>query len=110
MKKPLVLFVTTLFLFAVSCRKESGLDQSCGDGEPVFREINGAVAMIHAVDGGSFQIIEENTYDTRLLPCNLPEEFKMNKLKVIITGKTLATAQTGICCVEKLVLKDIRRQ
>lgn len=107
MQKVLVLLVITILLIAVSCKKESGLDQSCGNGDTVEREIVEAVATVHDT-GGSFQIIEENTYDTRLLPCNLPDEFKMNKLKVIITGKTFAVAQTGICCVEKLALQKIR--
>lgn len=107
MQKTLVLFVIATLLFTVSCKKESTLDQSCSNGDTVVREIVEAVATVHDA-GGSFQIIEENTYDTRLLPCNLPEEFKVDQLQVVITGKTLATFQTGICCVERLVLQKIR--
>ena len=63
------------------------------------------------LDSGQFYLVEQGTIDTKLIPCNMAEEFKVKDLQVTISGytKRAIAAGTESCCTETLVITGISR-
>ena len=98
-------------LLAASCQKtENGED--CFHSATFLRQITDrpASVKVNTVDN-SYYLVEAGSIDTRLIPCNLPAEFRVNDLNVRVTGDVKAAAQTamGPCCTEYLVIAEITR-
>lgn len=98
---PLVLLVPT------GCKKETKMDADCFPDRPVVRTITNQPAVV--VDGGTdFYLIEQGTIDLRLLPCNLPEAFQKNGLRVAISGRVKAIPEgPRPCCAGIMALTSI---
>lgn len=99
-------------LFATgSCKKKnlSSVDDCFPDTSTVRTVLN-AEATIQLLNGEYF-IIEKNTIDTRLYPCNLAQEFRIDKLPVIVTGEVKNTIRSGVgpCCTDHFVILKISK-
>ncbi len=96
-----------LLTIAVSCKK---VNQSnvCFENETTSGQIVNKPATIKLINN-QFYIIEQGTIDTRLNPCNLPEEFKVDNLQVTISGdvKTTIYNPGEPCCTENFVITKI---
>lgn len=105
----LVLFIVAITLFS-SCKKETKKDD-CFPDQPTIRIITNEPAIIKQLKTDEFYILEPGIIDSRLIPCNLTKEFKINDLKVIISGEVKATVQIGPgpCCRENFVITKISK-
>ena len=94
-----------------SCKKEDNttITAQCFTDIATTRQINNKPAKVLAV-GSEFYIIEENTIDTRLNPCNLEQAFQVNNLPVTISGDVKTTPQAGICCTDNFVITQIKKR
>lgn len=103
-----VIFSILPLLF--SCKKESTPEQSCLSDAVLSRVIVNKAATVK-LTSGQFYIIEQGTIDTKLIPCNLSQEFQVADLQVIISGDVKAIPQPamGPCCTENLVITKITR-
>jgi len=63
------------------------------------------------ITGGRVYIVEKGTIDTRLVPCNLADEFRVNGLDVIVSGEVKVTPDVAgePCCVPDIVITEISR-
>lgn len=70
-----------------------------------------ATVKVASNNAGAY-LVEDNTIDARLLPCNLPAEFLENNLRVMISGEVKNIPNTAgmPCCDEGIILEQIRRQ
>lgn len=93
-----------------SCKKQDNPDNTCAVHQPTLRKITEAKATVFQ-SGEKFVMVEQNTIDTRLAPCNLPAEFRLDQLQVIISGDVKATVQAhfGPCCTETFIITKITR-
>jgi hypothetical protein len=105
----LFIFILITALFQ-SCKKDNGSTTNCFPNDITSRQITDKQAMIKSTNG-HFYIIEQNTIDTKLNPCNLAKEFQVDNLLVKISGDVKATAQggPGPCCIENFVITQITR-
>jgi hypothetical protein len=102
-------FWVILFLLAfLSCKKDKETTSNCFSETPTTRSILNKQAIIQLLNN-EFYIIEKGTIDTRLLPCSLADEFKINNLPVTITGEVKNTIPTGVCCTENFVVNKIEK-
>jgi hypothetical protein len=110
-----VLFIVSLFGLAITinaCKKKSDADTNCLPTATTVRQIINKqatiklTAMINPV-----YLVEDGAIDTKLIPCNFPQEFYENDLRVTISGEVKATAQVGPgpCCSENFVITSITR-
>lgn len=99
--------VTTLLF---SCKKEAKKDD-CFSNQPTVRIITGKPSVIKEFPADTYYITEQGAIDSRLIPCNLTEEFKINDLQVTVSGEVKATIQAGPgpCCGEYFVITKISK-
>ena len=102
-----IVAITLLF----SCKKESDKKDDCFPDLPTLRYITNKPAIIKHLTGDTYYIAEQGTIDNLLIPCNLPEEFKINDLQVTISGEVKATSQAGPgpCCREHFIITKISK-
>lgn len=99
-----------LILLTLSCQKED--ESGCNDDAKTVRIITRAPASISFFENQYF-IIEQNTIDTRLLPCTLPVAFQKEKLAVTISGEVKDYPngeKVQICCTERIILRLIQER
>ncbi len=102
-------FLGILFsLTFLSCKKDKETINNCFSDAPTTRTILDKQATIQLLNN-EFYIIEKGTIDTRLLPCSLADEFRINNLSVTITGEVKNTVPTGVCCTENFVVNKIEK-
>ena len=110
MKKTLSFSVILLGLTILfySCKKNESSKTDCFPNDNTTRQIISKQASIRLTNG-QFYIVEQGAIDTKLIPCNLPQEFQVNNLQVTISGDVKATIQDGQapCCSENFVISKI---
>jgi hypothetical protein len=94
-----ILLVTIFF----SCKKSTENKATCFSDITTVRTINSKPTAIQLLNN-QYYIVEQLTIDTKLLPCNLADEFKVNNLLVTVTGGVKNTIQNGTCCTENFVI------
>ncbi len=96
----------------LSCKKQNNKPEDCYANEVTYRTLLNAQATIKKSPDNNFFIIEQGTIDTKLNPCNLQDDFKIDSLQVIVTGNVKRTERFGFgpCCIEDFVISSIRRQ
>ena len=104
-----LLVLAALAIFA-SCKKNDTLKTECFPNDITTRTIVDKQAVIKLVDG-KFYIVEQEAIDTKLIPCNLTQDFQVDNLQVTISGDVKATLQggPGPCCSENFVISKIIR-
>jgi hypothetical protein len=102
----LVLFASGL---CMSCKKEKQKD-SCSSEAAIVRQIDQDSAVVKYSDGSYF-IIEDGTIDERLLPCSMTDEFKIDNLRVLISGNVKETIQISgnPCCLAYFEITSISK-
>ncbi len=107
------LFLTFLCIAVMfSCQTTQESDPDCNDGSKTLRIITNAPATIYLIENQYF-ITEQNTIDTRLVPCYLPEKFQKDKLSVSISGEVKNYPIRDMiyaCCIEKIVLSHVEQR
>jgi len=107
------LFLTFLCIAVMfSCQTTQESDPDCNDGSKTLRIITNAPATIYLFENQYF-ITEQNTIDTRLVPCSLPVQFQKDRLMVTISGEVknyLVQDKIYACCIEKIVLTHIEER
>ncbi len=113
MKKYYIAFlviIATMFTFQ-SCNKndnETNLE-NCYINDITTRQLVNKQATIEIING-QFYIVEPNTIDEKLRPCNLTVDFQINNLQVIVSGNVKATPQIGMpCCTQNFEITSIRK-
>ena len=110
----LMLIVFLLVIPMVSCKKNDDsinvTTTGCFPDAVTSRQIVNAKATIKKL-GEQFFIIEQNTIDTRLNPCNLSPEFQVDNLAVTIDGEVKVTTNSGNqpCCTDNFVITKISK-
>lgn len=110
-----MLLMGLMMLSLVACKK-SGKDNDveCFENSPTDRILNEVEASVLEYAPGKFHLAEKNVIDIKLLPCELPAEYKINQLQVIISGRSVPAVQIEPfpipCCAEMLKLSSIRRK
>jgi hypothetical protein len=94
-----------------SCNKDNAQPIDCFPNATTLRQISNRPATINQQPGGLFYIVEQGSIDTKLDPCNLPSEFQIDNLQVIISGDVKATVQggPGPCCTDVFVISKITK-
>ena len=97
--------------FICSCKKDKANSNDCFPNVTTTRTILNKPATIKLQPGGVFYIVEQGTIDTKLNPCNLTTEFKVDNLQVTITGEVKATIQggPGPCCTDDFYITKISK-
>lgn len=101
-----VLVTTIIF----SCKKDNNTNTDCFPNTTTVRQINNAQATVKAA-GGKFYIVEQGTFDTKLNPCALAQEFQMDNLQVTISGAVKLTQRNVAepCCTDNFVITKISK-
>jgi hypothetical protein len=99
-----ILLVTIFF----SCKKSTENNTTCFSDITTVRSIIDKPASIQLINN-QYYIVEQLTIDTKLLPCNLADEFKVNNLLVTVAGEVKNTIQNGPCCTENFVITKITK-
>lgn len=96
--------------FFQSCKKNNSSTVDCFPNDITTRQITNKQATIKLTNG-QFYIVEQGTIDTKLNPCNLTQEFRVDNLQVTISGDVKATVQGGPapCCTDNFVIVKITR-
>ena len=95
-------------LLFLSCKKAVILTTDCFPNASTFRQIVDKPATVSQQSAGIFFIVEKGTIDTRLNPCNLPADFQVDNLQVVVSGNVKTTiGGTGPCCTEDFVITKI---
>ena len=104
-----ILIINLTIVSIFSCKKQNSTEP-CSDGAPIARQLINKPATIVS-SNGRFLIIEDSTIDERLLPCDLPEEFKIDQLRVIVSGKVKSTLieNSNPCCTAYFEIATITR-
>jgi hypothetical protein len=97
-------------LVIIACNKESSPAPGCATDAPTERTLANKAATVKEI-GGKFYIVEQNTVDTKLLPCNLDASFAVDNLQVTVSGEVKKTNQTtgGPCCTNNFIISSITR-
>ena len=114
-----VLLLLSIFTLALttSCKKNNSttnrdpqlLPDTCFSNEATRRSVVNKPATIQAT-GGQYYIIEQNTIDTKLLPCTLSPEFRVHGLQVIVSGNVKSAVKNiPICCIDNFQLLSISK-
>lgn len=103
-----ILLVNTLVIIA--CSKEGSTESSCANDAPTERTLIDKAATVREI-GGQYYIIEQNTIDTKLLPCNLDPSFAFDNLPVVVSGDVKKTDLTAgePCCINNFIISRITR-
>lgn len=112
MKHTLTAILCLVLLFSITaCKKNKDAKADCYRDNAVRYEINNQLATVYQVNG-EYYIAEQNTIDTRLFPCNLPEEFQQNNINIYITGqvKSLPYSNTRPAGDAALIITQITRR
>lgn len=106
---PIILYIT-LTIVICSCKKGSSTTNNCFQSVETVRQLSNTTATI-IFNGGEYLIIETGTIDSRLRPCNLPAEYQVNNLSVIVSGDVKLTIQggPGPCCTENFTITKISK-
>jgi hypothetical protein len=98
MKQTITAILCLAFLSTIgtACKKNKEQKTDCFSDNNIYREINNQPATIQQLSNGDYYMVEPNTIDSRLFPCNLPAEFKQKNLAVRITGQVKSMPNTGI--------------
>lgn len=82
-----MLLMGLMLLSLVACKK-SGKDGTveCFENSTTDRILNEVEATVFEYAPGKFHLAEKYVIDIKLLPCELPAEYKVNQLQVIIMG------------------------
>lgn len=114
-----ILILTVLIIISSTCscrkndKKEYFPNPDCDIKGQTIRQISDKKATIRltATYFEAVYFVEENSIDTRLIPCNFPMEFYQDGLVVIISGDVKAAKQRdGMpCCAENFVITKIRK-
>ena len=111
MRHSLTLIAFLLLTTVVSsCKKDNNTNTDCFPNTSTVRQITNAQATVKAA-GGKFYIVEQNTIDTKLNPCNLAQEFQVDNLQVTISGDVKLTSY-GVgehCCTDNFVVTKISK-
>ena len=112
MRQRLTLLTLFLSLTIVTCRKKNTDATDCFSHTPTVRKIvnKSAVVKVTATIYDTY-LVEQGTIDTKLIPCNLPQEFMQNDLLVVITGDVKQTTRVASepCCADNFVIERITR-
>jgi hypothetical protein len=104
--------VFTLFLFSsilfFSCKKSKETNTQCFSEVTTTRSIIDKPASIFFANN-NYYIIEQSTIDIKLLPCNLPDEFKINGLLIKVSGEVKNLVANGPCCIDNFVITKITK-
>jgi hypothetical protein len=94
----------------VSCKKDDSSANDCFPNTSTVRQITNAQATVKQT-GEKFYLVEQGSIDTKLNPCTLPQEFRVNDLHVTISGDIRSTLQGGLepCCTENFIITKISR-
>lgn len=103
-----VLAVILFTAVLCSCRKTSNTADDCFPGKATARQISNKSATIKA-SGSNFYIVEDFTIDSELVPCNLPADFRVDGLRVIISGDVKESTHAGIYLSDDFVITAISR-
>jgi len=103
----IVLLVSTIVF---SCKKDNNSNTDCFPNSSTVRKITNGQATIKEV-GSKFYIVEQGSIDTKLNPCSLPTEYRINNLQVTISGDVKSTVQGGPepCCTDNFVITKISK-
>lgn len=104
----IILFSSLTIILA--CKKTEKSEDDCTPGVKIERLITDKPASV-TLSESQYYIIEQNTIDTRLKPCNLAAAFKINNLSVLVSGEVKFTnaANHGPCCTQSLIISKISR-
>ena len=113
-KRLMLMEVLVIFIgfFVSSCRNENDVAPNfCYPDAMVLRTLNNAKVTILASNSPDlFYMKEEGAVDTTLEPCNLPKEFQVDSLKVVVSGEVQDTHELlPPCCVMLFVIKKISK-
>lgn len=97
-------------LFTNACKNNITADD-CSPNLSVARNILDKPATVFKQPNGIFYIIEQGTIDSKLIPCNLPSEFKVDQLQVVISGEVKTTGQlaSAPCCTNNFYILKITK-
>ena len=111
MKAPIssVILISVL-LACASCNKDKSQKAGCDTNAPTERTLTNKAATVKEM-AGKFYIIEQNTIDTRLLPCNLDASFAVDNLQVTVSGEVKQTNSIAgePCCTNNFIISNITR-
>lgn len=103
------IFISLLFILCSSCKKNNILDRACFTDTANAGKLINRQAVIK-LSGNDFYMYEQGTIDTKLIPCNLPLDFQVDDLQVLISGYTKQSREGGnTCCTEILFITKITR-
>ncbi|MBZ9632435.1 hypothetical protein LB465_16760 [Salegentibacter sp. LM13S] len=110
-----VLLFTTIFIAICCSQEEKELNSTCYQNEnrKVEKEILNHKGIIIAPDESScpsLYTIKDETENQilNLAPCELPDKFKMNEMKVIFSGSLYETFETEDICALPIELSNIQ--
>jgi len=108
----IIVFFIALTTSFQSCKKNANAraNTTCFPNDSTTRQILDKQATIKSVEG-KFYIVEQNTIDTKLSPCNLAKNFQVDNLQVTISGDVKATVldRSAPCCVDNFFITKITR-
>lgn len=107
--KTFLLGICVLLCFLSACKKSNNEVVNCYPDALTIRSIINKPATVRQLSSGEFYLIEAGTIDSRLIPCELPEAFKINNLNVFVTGEVKGILQPPLapCCSEGFVIFKI---
>ncbi len=103
----IIIFCTCLNLSA--CKKNINTPDCYQDRQTTQQITDKPATIKESANAGVYFIIPQGTYDQQLRPCNLPDEFKVNNLPVIVSGLVKLTLQVGPCCIEDFIITKISK-
>lgn len=106
-----IISVAVLLFVLISCKKsQSKQVPGCFANATTTRQISNKQATIR-IDAGQALIVEDGIIDSRLLPCELQNDFKQDGLRVIVSGdvKNLVQSPSGPCCLYNFFITHITR-
>ena len=110
MKILLLNFIVVIIslVFFSSCKKDRGA--SCFSSAATVQQLTNDSATV-IFSEGQYYLVQRHTIDSRLKPCSLPAEFRVDHLSVVISGEIKKTNYSGqtICCTEDFVLREIHQ-
>jgi len=104
-----LLAIISISACGISCKKDKQKD-SCSSDATIVRQIDQDSATVK-FSNGSYFLYEDGTIDERLLPCSMNDEFKIDNLRVMISGNVKETIQQpgGTCCLAYFEITGISK-
>lgn len=109
MKNKISLALVMSFCLLQACSKnENGLEAGDCSSGPVLRMITNQVATIKINVEGCY-IVEDSTYDSKLFPCAISDEYKVDNLRIVVTGEVRNRVANTFypCCQYNLAISKI---